>query len=67
MDKYGFGWLLDQNNSEIEEEDSKPILEELDINLTEIHYKIKCVIMPIANSNINRSVLRDNPGKKNIF
>lgn len=61
MDKIGFGWLLDQNNAEIEDEDSLPLLEELDINLKEIHYKIKCVIMPIANENLNRSILRDNP------
>ena len=33
MDKYGVGWLLDQNNAEIEDEDSKPLFEELDINL----------------------------------
>ena len=61
MDKYGFGWLLDQNSAEIEEEDALPLLEELDINLSEIKYKIKCVVMPIANENVNRSVLRDNP------
>lgn len=61
MDKYGFGWLLDQNNAEIEDEDSLPLLQELDINLVEIQYKIKCVLMPVANENLNRSVLRDNP------
>ena len=61
MDKYGFGWLLDQNSAEIEDEDSLPLFEELDINLKEIQYKIKCVIMPLQNENLNRSVLRDNP------
>jgi protein YIPF4 len=61
MDKYGFGWLLDDNSMEIENEDAQPLLEELDINLSEIHYKIKCVIMPVSNENLNRSVLRDNP------
>jgi hypothetical protein len=55
------GWLLDQNNTVIEDEDSLPLLEELDINLTEIKYKIKCVVMPIGNENLNRTVLRDNP------
>ena len=55
------GWLLDQNNTIIEDEDSLPLLEELDINLTEIKYKIKCVVMPIGNENLNRTVLRDNP------
>jgi hypothetical protein len=61
MDKYGFGWLLDQNDSEIENEDSAPLLQELDINLTEIHYKIKCVLVPFGNENLNRSILKDNP------
>lgn len=55
------GWLLDQNNTIIEDEDSLPLLEELDINLTEIKYKIKCVVMPIGSENLNRTVLRDNP------
>ncbi|RNA18757.1 YIPF4 isoform X1 [Brachionus plicatilis] len=61
MDKYGFGWLLDQNNTDIDNEDSLPLLEELDIDLKEIEYKIKCVLMPLANKNLNRSILRDNP------
>jgi hypothetical protein len=61
MDKYGVGWLLDQNNAEIEDEDSLPLFEELDINLKEIQYKIKCVIMPLNSDTLNRSVLRDNP------
>lgn len=61
MDKYGFGWLLDQNSTEIENEDSLPLLEELDINLTEIQYKVKCVLMPLAKENLNRTILRDNP------
>lgn len=61
MDNYGVGWLLDQNNIEIENEDSLPILEELDINLSEIQYKIKCAIMPIGSQTLNRSVLKDNP------
>lgn len=61
MDKYGFGWLLDQNNTDIENEDSLPLLEELDINLKEIEYKVKCVLMPLAKKNLNRSILRDNP------
>ena len=55
------GWLLDQNNTIIEDEDSLPLLEELDINLTEIKYKIKCVVMPIGSENLIRTVLRDNP------
>lgn len=67
MDKYGVGWLLDQNtnSTQIEDEDNLPLLEELDINLNDIKYKIKCVVMPVPifaeSSNLNRAVLRDNP------
>lgn len=62
LDNYGFGWLLEQNNAEIETEDSLPLLEELDIDLTGIKYKIKCVVMPLSkNENLNRSVLREEP------
>lgn len=62
MDKYGVGWLLDSDDKLIIEEDSLPLLEELDINLNEIKYKIKCVIMPISSEKLNRNILRDNPG-----
>lgn len=62
LDKYGFGWMLDQNEAGIADEDSAPLLEELDINLPEIQYKIKCVLMPFgAGDNLNRSVLKENP------
>lgn len=61
MDKYGVGWLLDADDTDINEEDSLPLLEELDINLNEIKYKIKCVVIPVANENLNRNILRDNP------
>jgi hypothetical protein len=61
MDKYGFGWLLDQNTIEIEDEDSLPLLEELDINLEEIKSKIKCVVMPISKHTLDKTILRDNP------
>lgn len=61
MDKYGMGWLLDQNSTDIEVEDSQPLLEELDIDLTGIKYKIQCVLMPLNSQKIDRSVLRDDP------
>ncbi|XP_061914974.1 protein YIPF4 isoform X1 [Entelurus aequoreus] len=55
----GYGWLL-----EVEEEDSeesKPLLEELDIDLKDIYYKIRCVLMPMPSLGYNRQVVRDNP------
>ncbi|XP_068597281.1 protein YIPF4 [Brachionichthys hirsutus] len=55
----GYGWLL-----EVEEdgnEESKPLLEELDIDLKDIYYKIRCVLMPMPSLGYNRQVVRDNP------
>uniref|UniRef100_A0A3Q4AWX0 Protein YIPF n=1 Tax=Mola mola TaxID=94237 RepID=A0A3Q4AWX0_MOLML len=55
----GYGWLL-----EVEEEDgedNKPLLEELDIDLKDIYYKIRCVLMPMPSLGHNRQVVRDNP------
>ncbi|CAL1578490.1 unnamed protein product [Knipowitschia caucasica] len=55
----GYGWLL-----EVEEEqgdDTKPLLEELDIDLKDIYYKLRCVLMPMPSLGYNRQVVRDNP------
>lgn len=55
----GYGWLL-----EVEEEqgeDNKPLLEELDIDLKDIYYKVRCVLMPMPSLGYNRQVVRDNP------
>lgn len=35
--------------------------EELDIDLKDIYYKIRCVLMPIQSLGYNRQVVRDNP------
>jgi hypothetical protein len=61
LDKYGVGWLLDQNTSDLDLDDSTPLMDELDINVKEIAFKVKCVLVPVSNPNMNRSVLRDNP------
>ncbi|KFR04779.1 Protein YIPF4, partial [Nipponia nippon] len=39
----------------------KPLLEELDIDLKDIYYKIRCVLMPMPSLGFNRQVVRDNP------
>ncbi|XP_017600485.1 PREDICTED: protein YIPF4 [Corvus brachyrhynchos] len=36
-------------------------LEELDIDLKDIYYKIRCVLMPMPSLGFNRQVVRDNP------
>jgi hypothetical protein len=35
--------------------------EELDINLQDIFYKLRCVLLPIKAFGLKREVLRDNP------
>ncbi|CAB60403.3 Protein YIPF [Caenorhabditis elegans] len=44
MENSGFGWLLEVNE---EDSDQIPLLEELDIDLTDIYYKIRCVLLPL--------------------
>ncbi|GAB6031505.1 Protein yipf4, variant 2 [Chamberlinius hualienensis] len=60
MENHGFGWLM-----EFEESDSdnleKPLLEELDIDLRDIFYKVRCVIFPCPYLGYNRQTLRENP------
>ncbi|XP_027032451.1 protein YIPF4 [Tachysurus fulvidraco] len=55
----GYGWLLEVEEDEAEE--TKPLLEELDIDLKDIYYKIRCVLMPMPSLGFNRQVVRDNP------
>lgn len=55
----GYGWLLEVEDTD--PEDNKPLLEELDIDLKDIYYKIRCVLMPVPSLGFNRQVVRDNP------
>ncbi|MBN3273533.1 YIPF4 protein, partial [Polyodon spathula] len=55
----GYGWLLEVE--EDDPEDTKPLLEELDIDPKDIYYKIRCVLMPMPSLGFNRQVVRDNP------
>lgn len=35
--------------------------EELDVDVKDIYYKVRCVLLPIRAFGLNRDVLRDNP------
>ena len=35
--------------------------EELDIDLTDIYYKIRCVLFPLPSLGFNRAVLKESP------
>jgi len=64
LDKQGFGWLLDSTADDEQslDEENRPLLEELDINLNEIAQKLRCVILPIPSRSLQRAaLLRDNP------
>ncbi|XP_028325080.1 protein YIPF4 [Gouania willdenowi] len=56
----GYGWLLEVEDDD-DSEERKPLLEELDIDLKDIYYKIRCVLMPMPSLGFNRQVVRDNP------
>eukprot|EP00128_Syssomonas_multiformis_P010720 Colp12_sorted_trinity150504_noHs@35246 len=55
----GFGWLVEEDN-EIDEADQAPLLEELDIDLKDIYYKLRCVLLPLPYFGFERKVVRDN-------
>jgi protein YIPF4 len=58
LDSKGFGWLL-----EVEDEDErnqKPLLEELDIDVKDILYKVRCVLFPMPQLGYNRQIVREN-------
>ena len=48
LNKSGYGWLLEQD--ELPKSDI-PIMNELDIDLNEIWYKIRCVLLPLPQVN----------------
>ncbi|XP_046335799.1 protein YIPF4-like isoform X3 [Haliotis rufescens] len=55
----GFDWLLEEED--LDEEDQKPLLEELDIDLKDIYYKLRCVLFPIPQLGFNRHIVRESP------
>ncbi|KAF1754745.1 hypothetical protein GCK72_021309 [Caenorhabditis remanei] len=58
MENNGFGWLLEVNE---EDQDQIPLLEELDIDLTDIYYKIRCVLLPLPYFRMKLNIVRESP------
>ncbi|EDO31572.1 predicted protein [Nematostella vectensis] len=56
----GFEWLLEVDETE-DDDFNKPLLEELDIDVADIYYKVRCVIFPLPSLGFKRDVLRDSP------
>ncbi|KFD65340.1 hypothetical protein M514_08213 [Trichuris suis] len=59
LERRGFGWLLDTDDDE--EISSQPLLEELDIDLRDIFYKVRCVLLPLPYFRLKIQLVRDNP------
>ncbi|CAG5133897.1 unnamed protein product [Candidula unifasciata] len=59
LEAKGFGWLLEEED--VEEEDQRPLLEELDIDLKDIYYKLRCVLFPLPQLGFNRHIVRESP------
>lgn len=57
----GFRWYLQPDDRNDPEEEDRPLLEELDIDLKDIYYKVRCVIFPFPALGYKRHVVRDNP------
>ncbi|EDV24062.1 uncharacterized protein TRIADDRAFT_26225 [Trichoplax adhaerens] len=60
LNKRGFGWLMEVQETS-DEEYQKPLLEELDVDLTDIYYKIRCVLFPFPFLGFKKKIIRDNP------
>ncbi|XP_068681699.1 protein YIPF4-like [Montipora foliosa] len=61
FNKKNYDWLLEVDESGDDDDFKKPLLEELDIDLQDIYYKVRCVVFPIPSLGFKRDVLRDSP------
>lgn len=55
----GLGWLLEVDDAD--DDDKAPLLEELDIDLKDIYYKVCCVLLPFPFMGYKRQLVRDSP------
>ncbi|ETN79583.1 Yip1 domain protein [Necator americanus] len=58
LESRGFGWLLEVDD---EDDTQRPLLEELDIDLTDIYYKIRCVLLPLPYFRMKLNIVRESP------
>ncbi|XP_023210802.1 protein YIPF4-like [Centruroides sculpturatus] len=59
LQQRGFGWMMEIDESD--DEDKQPILEELDIDMKDIYYKVCCVLFPFPFLGFKRHLVRDSP------
>ncbi|EYC17129.1 hypothetical protein Y032_0031g2289 [Ancylostoma ceylanicum] len=58
LESRGFGWLLEVDD---DDDTQTPLLEELDIDLTDIYYKIRCVLLPLPYFRMKLNIVRESP------
>eukprot|EP01135_Chromosphaera_perkinsii_P000589 Nk52_evm10s128 gene=Nk52_evmTU10s128 len=54
----GYGWIFETDN---EEDEQQSLMEELDIDLKDIFYKVRCVLFPLPQLGFQNKVVRENP------
>ncbi|KAL3985751.1 Yip1 domain family protein [Acanthocheilonema viteae] len=59
LENRGFGWLLDVNDDVVDFQ--RPLLEELDIDLADIYYKVRCVLFPLPYFRLKLCIVRESP------
>ncbi|VDM61947.1 unnamed protein product [Angiostrongylus costaricensis] len=58
LESRGFGWLLEVDDNC---DTQTPLLEELDIDLTDIYYKIRCILLPLPYFRMKLNIVRESP------
>ncbi|EFO28300.1 hypothetical protein LOAG_00193 [Loa loa] len=59
LENRGFGWLLDIDDDMADFQ--RPLLEELDIDLSDIYYKVRCVLFPLPYFRLKLCIVRESP------
>uniref|UniRef100_A0A0R3S2A0 Protein YIPF n=1 Tax=Elaeophora elaphi TaxID=1147741 RepID=A0A0R3S2A0_9BILA len=59
LENRGFGWLLDIDDDVADFQ--RPLLEELDIDLSDIYYKVRCVLFPLPYFRLKLCIVRESP------
>ena len=57
LESLGFSWLI-ETDTEHERMFDRPLVEELDIDLPEIWYKIRCVLLPLPQVRRNSILMQ---------
>ncbi|CAG9536133.1 unnamed protein product [Cercopithifilaria johnstoni] len=59
LENRGLGWLLNIDDDTVDVQ--RPLLEELDIDLADIYYKVRCVLFPLPYFRLKLYIVRESP------